>query len=370
MSDVQIPKGKVFLTGGSGHVGANVLRALLDDGQEVRVLVEPGGAREAFEGLDVELVEGDLRDAEAMRRVTKGVARVFHVAAKVSTLNPGAGEQRDLYDINVIGTRNVLRAALENGVARAVLTGSFSATGFNPDDPSLPSDETMPFYPFGRVMPYARTKQLAEHEMLKCVVDGLDAVIATSCACVGPNDFMPSRMGRTMIDYAHGRLRAYIDGGFDFVSFKDIAAGHLLAMEKGRTGHKYIFSTHFHTLQDLVDMFSDTMGTPPVRLKLPAAVMAGLTGVYSGALSKVFPKMPQRLTPGAIGVLRMRRHANTTKAREELGYQPGTVADAVREAYADLYRRGLIPNAPAKGPQDVETSVPRPVEPVAEPAAE
>ncbi|MEM6293378.1 MAG: NAD-dependent epimerase/dehydratase family protein [Myxococcota bacterium] len=354
MNDVTIPQGKVFVTGGTGHVGANLVHRLVRDGHEVRALVVPGSSREPFEGLDLEVVEGDLRDFGAMRRLTKGCTRVFHVAAKVSTLNPGAGEQRDLYDINVLGTRNVMRAAMENGVSRAVLTGSFSATGYNPDDPSQPSDEAMPFYPFGRVMPYAHTKQLAEHEMLKCVIDGLDGVIATSCACVGPHDYFPSRMGRTMIDYAHGNLRAFIDGGFDFVAARDIVAGHLLAMEKGRTGHKYIFATHHHTLQDFIDMFADTLGTPPVTLKLPATVMAGITGVYSGALSKFFPKMPQRLTPGAIGVLRMRRHADTSKAQEELGYRPTTVANAVREAYADLYRRGLIPTRPVKAPEDLD----------------
>ncbi len=352
MSD-STPQGKVFVTGGSGHVGANLVRRLIADGHDVRALAEPGANNQAFEGLELEVVEGDVRDPDAMRRLISGCARVFHVAAKVSTLNPGAGEQRDLYDINVLGTRNVMRAALEVGVERAVLTGSFSATGYNPDDSSLPSNETMPFYPFGRVMPYARTKQLAEHEMLKCVIDGLDGVIATSCACVGPHDYLPSRMGRTMVDFAHGRLRAYIDGGFDFVASRDIVQGHILAMEKGRTGHKYIFSTHFHTLEDFVHMFAETLGVPPVRLKLPAGVMAGITGMYSGTLAKFFPNMPQRLTPGAIGVLRMRRHADTSKARDELGYAPTNVANAVREAYADLYRRGLVPNAPALEPEDL-----------------
>lgn len=343
-------QGKVLVTGGAGHVGANLVHRLVAEGADVRCLVQPDANNRALQGLEVESFEGDLRDMDSMRRATKGCARVFHVAAKVSTLSPSAGEQRDLYEVNVIGTRNIMRAALENGVSRAVLTGSFSATGYNPDDPSLPSDETMPFYPFGNVMPYARTKALAEHELLKCVVDGLDGVIATSCACVGPNDFLPSRMGRTMIDYAHGRLRAYIDGGFDFVSYRDIVQGHMLAMEKGRTGQKYIFSTQFHTLQDFVTMFSETLGKPPVRLKLPTSLMSGITGLYSGALAKLFPNVPQRLTPGAINVLRMRRHANTTKAREELGYVPTDLASAVRDAYTFFYEQGMIPEPPVELP--------------------
>ncbi len=344
-TQTSIPQGKVFVTGGSGHVGANVVHALLDAGQSVRCLVQPGTNNAALDGLPVERVEGDIRSFDSMLAATKGCTRVFHVAAKVSTLNATAGEQRDLYEINVLGTRNVLRASMDNGVARAVVTGSFSATGYDLDDPSLPSHERRPFYPFGDVMPYAHTKALAEHETLKCVVDGFDAVIATSCACIGAWDYLPSRMGRTMVDYSHGNFRAYVPGGFDFVNGRDIANGHLLAMDKGRPGQKYIVSTHYQTLEDLVGMFSEITGLPPVRLKIPAGVMASITGIYAGSLAKMFPKVPQRLTPGAIGVLRMHRHADTTKAQEELGYRPSSIRDAVRDAFVFFARQGKLPDA-------------------------
>lgn len=342
-SETSTARGKVFVTGGSGHVGAHVVHALLAEGHDVRCLVQPGTNNSALDELPVEQVEGDLRDYDAMLRATKGCTRVFHVAAKVSTLSASAGEQRELYEINVIGTRNVLRASLENGVERAVLTGSFSSTGYDLDDPSTPSHEELPFYPFGHVMPYSHTKALAEHELLKCVVDGLDAVIVTSCSCIGAWDHLPSRMGRTMIDYAHGKLRAFVPGGFDFVNGRDIARGHLLAMDKGRRGHKYICSTSFHTLEELVAMFSEVTGLPPVRLQVPPSLMAGITGLYAGSLAKVFPNLPQRLTPGAIGVLRMRRRADTSKAQRELGYQPSTVRDAVRDAFVFFARQGKLP---------------------------
>jgi nucleoside-diphosphate-sugar epimerase len=251
---------------------------------------------------------------------------------------------------------------MDNGVARAVVTGSFSATGYDPDAPSTPSDETGVFYPFDNHLPYARTKVLTEHETLKAVVDGFDAVIATSCACIGPHDYLPSRMGRTMTDFAHGRLRAYIDGGFDFVRADDIVQGHMLAMEKGRPGQKYIFSTHFHTLADLIEMWCEVTGLPPVRLKLPGPVMAGLTGLFAGTLSKLLPNVQQRLTPGAIKILRMRRHADTTRAREELGYQPTSIRIAVREAYEWLAEQGRVPReliAPREdGPSSEGTQTP------------
>jgi nucleoside-diphosphate-sugar epimerase len=345
-----IPRGKVLVTGASGHVGANLVHRLQGDGHEVRALALPGADNRALEGLDVEIFEGDLRDAEAMRRAVTGCARVFHAAAKISVLNASAGEERELYDINVIGTRNIMRAALEKSVARVVMTGSFSAVGYDPADPSKPSDEDMPFYPFGHVLPYARSKALAELEMLRAVADGLDAVIATSCACVGPHDYLPSRIGRTMIDFAHGRLRAYIPGGFMFVRAADLVEGHILAMEKGRTGHKYIIATAFHTLDDLVAWFSEITGRPAPRLRLPPGVMSSITGIYSGALSRFFPNMPQRLSPGAIRILTMRRHADISKAKNELGYQPTDVGMAVREAFEFFAREGKIPRGLLREP--------------------
>lgn len=338
-----IPKGKVFVTGGAGHVGANVVQRLLDQGHELRCLVQPGTNNAALDGLDVERVEGDIRDPESMKKAIKGCTRVFHVAAKVSVLNATAGEEREIFEINVLGTRNVLRAALHNDVARAVLTGSFSAVGYDLDDPSKPSNEDMPFYPFQEVMPYARSKVLAELEALRAMADGLDVVIATSCGCMGPHDYLPSRTGRTMLDYAHGRFRAYIDGGFDWVSAQDLAEGHLLAMEKGRTGQKYIFSTHFHSLDEVVRMWARTLGTDRLPRKLPASVMSAVTGIYSGSMAKFFPNMPQRFSPGAIRIMRMRRRADTSKAQKELGYRPTSIPQAVYDQFEFFARQGRLP---------------------------
>lgn len=351
MSDpgtVSIPRGKVLVTGGTGHVGANLVRRLLDDGHEVRCLVQPGADNSSLDSLAVEKVAGDLRDFPAISRAVEGCTRVFHVAAKLSTLNATAGEQRELYEVNVKGTQNICRASLEHGVARVVLTGSFSATGYDLEDSSRPANEDLPFYPFGKAMPYAYSKALAELELLRFVARGLDGVIATSCACVGPHDYIPSRMGRTMIDFANDRLRAYIDGGFPFVRAHDLVEGHVLAMEKGRRGEKYIFATAFHTLEDFIHMWSEALGKPPVRLKLPQSVMSAITGVYSGALAKFFPQADTRLSPGTIEILRLNRRADTSKAERELGWQPTNLRLAVQEALAFFEGQGKIPRGMLK----------------------
>lgn len=342
--------GPVLVTGAAGHLGANLVRRLLGDGQEVRVLLRTESSPAAFEGLRVECVFGDLRDLDATRAAVCGCERVYHCAAKVSTVHGDVRHQREIYDCNVVGTQHLLRAAREAGVARVVVTGSFSAVGYPHDQPSAPSDEAMQFYPFERSMPYERSKVLVEHECLKAAIEGLDVVIATSCAIVGGNDFLPSRLGRTLCDCANGKLRAYIYGGFEFVAARDIVEGHLLCMEKGRTGHKYIFSTEFLMLDELLDIVAEVSGVASVRRRLPGLVMLAASEVTSFFLSRLYPSFPQRLTPGAIRLLRKCRHADLTKAKTELGYRPTSIREAVQEAYAFHYARGGITHPAARPP--------------------
>ena len=181
----------VLVTGSSGHVGANLVRRLLDDGVRVRVLLRRESPSESVAGLDVERAYADIRDLDATRRALEGCQGVYHCAAKVSTIDGNRAHKRELFECNVLGTRNVLQAAREAQAGRVVVTGSFSAVGYHLDDPSAPSDESMQFYPMDRTMPYERTKVLTEHECLRAVAAGQDVVIATCCAVVGGADFGP-----------------------------------------------------------------------------------------------------------------------------------------------------------------------------------
>lgn len=316
-----------LVTGATGHLGANLVRRLVQDGARVRVLLRESSDVRPIAGLDVERAVGDLRDPAALARAVAGCARIYHCAAKISITSGG---EREIYDTNVLGTRNLLAAALRAGVGRVVVTGSFSAVGHHPD---RPSDERDPFDPFARALPYERSKAAVEHECLKAVVDGLDVVIAISCAIIGPNDFKPSRMGRVIQDFARGRMPAYVPGGFEFVAARDIVQGHLLAMERGRPGQRYIFSTEFVTVDTLMAWMEEITGRPRPRLRLPPPLMAAIASVASPVLSAVAPDRPQRLTPGAVHLLRMHRRADCTKARQELGYVPTSVKEAVREAH-------------------------------------
>jgi 3beta-hydroxysteroid-4beta-carboxylate 3-dehydrogenase (decarboxylating) len=337
---------KTLVTGATGHLGANLVRRLLRDGAYVRVLLLRDDDYRAVEGLNVERVYGDVRDQAAMREAVRGIDRVYHTAAKVSTLDGSDDEKRLIYETNVLGTRNVLRAAHEAGVKRVVVTSSFSAVGHTE---SRPSNEEDAFYPYMHHMPYEVSKAWTEHEVMKAVRDGLDAVIAISCAILGPNDFVPSRMGRVVRDFANGAMTAYLPGGFEFVSARDLVEGHILAMEKGRAGHRYIFGTQFVTVDELVEMLERITGVPRPKLRLPAPVMMGIAQA-ADVVFRLFPKVPRRFTAGAVRILQLQRRADKTKAMTELGYAPTSVEDALREQYAWFYARGEIKNPIARKP--------------------
>lgn len=329
----------LLVTGGSGHLGANLVRRLLDDGEEVRVLVsgERSAQPEALEGLAVQRVFGDLRDPAATDRAVAGCEGVYHCAAQVSTTSGG---KRDIYRTNVLGTRHVLDAARRHEVARVVVTGSFSATGecaFG-----RPSTEDLPFYPFERHTPYTLSKVLVEHECLRAAAAGLDVVIAASTAIIGPHDYRPSRMGRVLLDFAEGRLRAYVPGGFEFVSAQDVVEGHVLAMRHGRAGRKYLLSTEFRTVDEMMDLYSAVCGRPRPSLRVPAAMMAGVAELVQPVRAVLAPHRQGRFTPAAVRFLRSQRRADCSRAASELGYRPTSIASAVEQAYACFVRRRLI----------------------------
>jgi nucleoside-diphosphate-sugar epimerase len=329
----------ILVTGATGHLGANLVRHLLADGYAVRVLLRPPHDPSAVAGLDVESVEGDLRDPADCARAVRGCRAIYHCAAKVSTVDGNARHKREIFECNVLGTRHLLLAALRAGVDRAVVTGSLSAVGH---DPRRPSDESVPLNPFDHATPYGLSKAAVEHECLKAHAEGLPVVVATSCAILGPNDFRPSRMGQLLLDFANGRLCAYVPGGFEFVAARDIVQGHVLAMAKGRPGQKYIFATQFLTVDGLLGIYEEVTGRPRPRLRLPAPLMTGLATATDFVLNRLAPNAPRRFSAAAVRFLRMQRRADCTKAKSELGYRPTNIADAIREAYDFFCRRGQI----------------------------
>jgi nucleoside-diphosphate-sugar epimerase len=327
----------------------------MNRGDRVRALVRPDSSRSSVE--KVEVVEGDLRDLPALRRAAAGCSEAYHCAAKVQTVQGGEAE---LFAVNVLGTRNLLTAAKEAGVRRVVVTSSLGAVG-HPE--GRPCNEDDPFNPFVHHLPYEESKAWVEHECLRAACDGLDVVIAVSTAVLGPHDHGPSRMGRVIVDFANGDLGAFIPGGFEFVSAADLAQGHLLAMEKGRSGQRYIFSTQFLTIEELMEMLERITGHRRPR-RLPPGLMMGVARVSTFVLTRFAPDRPLRFTPDAVRLLQMHRRADITKARTELGFAPTSIERAVRDAYDWFVARGRIrrPSPAMRLPAAVSANATAPVD--------
>ena len=331
----------ILVTGASGHLGANLARRLLADGAELRLLVRAGSDGMGLVGLAAEIVEGELADLESCRRAVRGVRQIYHCAAQISTHR---GDEEDIFRSNVLGTRNLLVAAREAGVARVVVTGTLSAGGHRTDGPT---DESEPFNPLEPHLPYALSKAAAEHECLKACMEGLEVVIAVSSGIVGPYDFMPSRVGCMLQRFARGRMLAYMPGGFEVVAMRDIVEGHLLAMERGRPGQKYIFSTRYVTCDELMDLLARITGRRKPRLRLSPALMNAAVHVTEPVLRLLLPNMVQSFTPYAVRHLTLDRRVDCGKARAELGYRPTDIESAFEEAYRWFVDTGRLAPQPA-----------------------
>jgi hopanoid-associated sugar epimerase len=328
---------KTLVTGANGHVGANLVRELLARGVAVRALVRPGTRAEALDGLDLERVTGDLRDPASLERAASGCDRLYHVAAFVSLRR---GDEQTVFDTNVTGTKNMLEAAARAGVERAVFCSSFGAVGHRAD--GGPSDESCTVNPADAHLDYELSKGIAEIEVLRAVLRGLDVRIVNPCGIVGPHDYAPSSLGQTILDFANRRMPAYVPGQFEFVAMRDVVAGHILAMEKGRRGERYILSGGRYTLDQILDHLSALTGLPKPRLRIPARVMLPIAYASNLLLRTFAPERPPRFTPGTIRLLNSGKHADIGKARRELGFAPTSVLDAFTETYEWFKQRGQI----------------------------
>lgn len=317
-----------LVTGATGHLGANLVRSLCERGEQVRVLVRPESDQAALEGLSVERAVGDLCDAASLERAVKGASRMYHAAAMISIRS---GDRAALMQTNVEGTARLMQAALDNRLEKVVYTSSFGAIGTRRDRASTEEDWLDPFQP---VMDYERSKAHSEVAVLQAAARGLPVCIVNPSAIVGPWDFRPSLVGRTIVDFGLGKMRAYVPGGFDWVPMKDVVRGHLLAMEKGRPGERYLLSGEVHSLDQIMDWLAEFTGKPRPRVRIPARLMQGVALIKDFIERKFFPHRTPRFNYHSIRILSSGKTGNNEKARRELGYAPTPVREAFQDAVA------------------------------------
>jgi dihydroflavonol-4-reductase len=327
-----------LVTGGTGFIGANVVRRLLARGEDVRALVRPGSRLSNLEGLPVELAVGDLADAEAVRRAVKGCDRVYHLAAdyRLWARDPVA-----LRRSNVAGTVHVMEACLSEGVERVVHTSTVGTIGLSALP--RPCDETTPLAPGQLTSHYKRSKLEAERAVLGLVAArGLPAVVVNPSAPIGPWDVKPTPTGQILVDFARGTLPAYLDTGLNVIHVRDAAEGHLLAADRGRVGERYILGGRNMTLAEILSALAELTGRPAPRVKLPYP-LAWLAGAVSTKASDWITHRPPAVALDAVRMARRRMFFDSSKAIRELGLPQTPVGEAFEDALRWFADREYIP---------------------------
>jgi dihydroflavonol-4-reductase len=314
-----------LVTGATGHIGNVLVRELLGRGERVRALVRPGRTPLALEGLDIEIVPGDILDADSLEYAMQGVDTVYHLAAKISVL-PGPDPETEC--VNHEGTLNVLSAAQRTGIRRLVYASSIYALKKPPE--GTPFDETQPFDADQGQGAYDSSKARASLAVQKAAVDGLDAVILCPTAVAGPYDFQDSEAGRAIRLYMRPGLKFYVEGAYDFVDVRDAAHGFILAAEKGRSGETYILSGDRLTVREVVQTAQDAAECwyPTIKIPLWLAYLAAdlmpfyieLTGTKA------------LFTSYSLDAICSNSHISHAKAARELGFRPRPARQAITDA--------------------------------------
>jgi dihydroflavonol-4-reductase len=315
-----------FLTGATGFVGASVARLLLAKGHSLRVLSRPHNDRRNLQGLNVEIVEGDLTRPETYRDALKGCRNLFHVAADYRIWVPDVAAMNR---VNIEGTRALMLAALDAEIERVVYTSSVATLGLHKD--FTPSNEDYPVSFADMVGTYKQSKYLAEEEVRRLITHHkLPAVIVNPSTPIGPRDIKPTPTGRIIVDAARGRMPAYVDTGLNVVHVEDVAMGHWLAFERGKMGERYILGGDNLALSDILAIIATIVGRPAPKIKLPrAAIYPVALGMELAARLTGWEPM---VTRDALRMSKKKMYFSTAKAERELGYKARPAGEAIADA--------------------------------------
>lgn len=318
---------RVLVTGASGFVGSHVMEALLDEGVQVRVLVRSAQAREALAKWPVEIVYGDLATGEGLAEAVQGTKAVFHVAALYSLERRMA---HLMYQTNVQGTAKLLEVIAHTpSVERMVYTSSTAAVGLK--DNGAAADESLSVDPNHVPMGYKRSKVLAEQIVMKAVRDGLDIVVVNPSTPIGSRDVKPTPTGQMIRDAVRGKMPAYVDTGLNWVSVRDVAKGHILAWQKGKTGERYILGHENLTFQQLLERIEILCGVKAPKTRIPLSVAFVAAYADELILSRLANKPPR----APIAGVQLARHPmfyTADKAVKELGLPQTPIDTALSEA--------------------------------------
>lgn len=316
-----------FVTGASGFVGSAVARRLLDDGFAVRALVRRSSNRANLEGIDLEIVEGDIRDAALLENAMRGARYAFHVAADYRLWAP---DPQEIITTNTTGTRAVMAAVIKGGVERVVYTSSVATLRLN--DKGIPSDETMPLDEASAIGAYKKSKVLAERLVERMIAEeGLPAVIVNPSTPIGPRDVRPTPTGRIVVEAASGKMPAYVETGLNLVHVDDVAAGHVAALKGGRIGERYILGGQDMTLGQMLAEIARLVGRRAPTIKLPRSLIYPIA-YGAEAAARVTGREPFATVDG-LRMAKYKMFFSSAKAERELSYRARPAREALSEAF-------------------------------------
>src|ERR1700676_2936928 len=321
----------VFLTGATGFVGSHVARALAADGADLRLLIRSSSDLRNIQELRADRVVGDLRDAASLKKAVTGCDVIFHVAADYRLW---VRDPDEMYRSNVEGTKAILEAARENKVRRVVYTSSVATMGFQSNG-HLASEDS-PVSLGNMIGPYKRSKFMAEEIAIQAGRSGMDVVVVNPTTPVGDRDIKPTPTGGIVVDFLKKKFPAYVDTGLNLVDVSECAQGHVTALEKGRSGERYILGGENLTLKQILDKLAAITGLPSPKVRVPY-VLALAAGVVDEVVTGRILGREPRATIDAVRMGRKKMFVSCSKAERELGWKTVPVDDALRRA-ADWFQ--------------------------------
>ena len=331
---------KVFLTGATGFVGSHVARAYAAEGAELRLLARATSKLAAIEGLAAEVVVGDLREPESLRTAMRGCDALVHVAADYRLW---VRDPKEMYAANVDGTRELLRIAREEGVAKVVYTSSVATMGFKADGTIV--DEKTPVSLAEMIGVYKRSKFMAEQEAIAAARAGQHVMILNPTTPIGAGDAKPTPTGRIVVDFLNRKFPAYVDTGLNLVDVSEVARMHVVALERGTPGERYILGGENLTLKQILDRMSAITGLPSPRMKVPHAVAMTFAFFDETITGRLLGKEP-RATVEAVRMGKKKMFASSAKAERELGLQMLPVDASLKAAMEWFVAHGYAPAFP------------------------
>jgi dihydroflavonol-4-reductase len=322
-----------FVTGGTGFVGANLVRLLRQEGYAVRALARSNSSLKSLQGLDLEIVQGELTDLDLADKM-QGCRYLFHVAAHYSLWQ---SDRAQLMTTNVFGTKNILAAAKQAGIERTVYTSSVAAIGVKSSLNGI-ANESYQSPPAKLIGAYKLSKYLAEQEALKAAQAGQEIVIVNPATPIGAYDAKPTPTGEIIVRFLKRQMPFYLDTGLNFIDVKDVAWGHLLALEKGISGDRYILGNQNLSLKDFLQLLESLTGLPAPSQKIPRLIPLTVAWIEESILKPL--GKPPSLAIDSVRMAGQFMYYDSSKAVRELGLPQTPIVNAVETAI-DWYRSNL-----------------------------